>query len=118
VEDIFEIVKRGIDLVDCVAPTRLASTGTLLKKGEARFRIHIQNEKYKNDSLPVDEECRCQTCSDYSRAYLRHLFMSGEPLGVRLAAIHNLHFLETMMALIRKAIKNGKLHELTQEWIK
>jgi queuine tRNA-ribosyltransferase/7-cyano-7-deazaguanine tRNA-ribosyltransferase len=118
VEDIFEIVKRGIDLFDCVAPTRLASTGTLLKKGEARFRIHIQNEKYKNDSLPVDEECRCQTCSDYSRAYLRHLFMSGEPLGVRLAAIHNLHFLETMMALIRKAIKNGKLHELTQEWIK
>ena len=117
VEDIFEIVKRGIDLFDCVAPTRLARTGTLFKKEEERFRIHIRNEKYKNDPLPVDEGCSCQTCSHYSRAYLRHMFLSGEPLGVRLAAIHNLHFLETLMGRIRKAIKNGRLREMHREWM-
>ena len=74
-------------------------------------------EKYKHDSLPVDEGCSCQTCSHYSRADLRHMFLSGEPLGVRLAVIHNLHFLETMMALIRKAIKNGRLREMRREWM-
>jgi queuine tRNA-ribosyltransferase/7-cyano-7-deazaguanine tRNA-ribosyltransferase len=94
VEDIFEIVKRGIDLFDCVAPTRLARTGTLFKKEEERFRIHIRNEKYKHDPLPVDA------------------------LGARLAVIHNLHFLETLMVQIRKAIKDGRFREMTREWIK
>ena len=117
VEDIFEIVKRGIDLFDCVVPTRLARTGTFFKKGEARFRIHIQNGRYKNDSDPIEEGCPCQTCRQYTRAYLRHLFLSGEPLGVRLAAIHNLTFLETLMARIRKAIQEGRLQEMRREWI-
>lgn len=117
VEDIFEIVKRGIDLFDCVVPTRLARTGTLFKRGEARFRIHIRNGRYKNDSDPIEEGCPCQTCRQYTRAYLRHLFLSGEPLGVRLAAIHNLTFIETLMARIRKAIQEGRLQEMRREWI-
>jgi queuine tRNA-ribosyltransferase len=117
VDDIFDLVKQGIDLFDCVAPTRLARTGTFFKRGKPRFRIHIRNKRYKTDSRPVDEGCDCQTCTHYSRAYLRHLFLAGEPLGVRLAAIHNLHFLETLMAQIRKAIKDGRIRDMRREWI-
>lgn len=117
VDDIFDLVKKGIDLFDCVAPTRLARTGTFFKRGEPRFRIHILNKRYKADSRPVDEGCDCQTCTHYSMAYLRHLFLAGEPLGVRLAAIHNLHFLETLMTQIRKAIKDGRIGDMSREWM-
>ena len=117
VEDIFEIVERGIDLFDCAAPTRLARTGTFFKTGEDRFRIHIQNEQYKSDSSPIAEGCRCPTCRQYTRAYLRHLFLSGDPLGVRLAVIHNLTFLESLMDRIRRAIQEGRLREMRREWI-
>ncbi len=118
VEDIFEIVKRGIDLFDCVAPTRMANTGTLFTKESEGFLIHIPNAQFKEDSRPIEEGCPCYTCGNYSRAYLRHLFLAKELLGVRLAAIHNLYFMEALVRNIRVAIREGKFAELSREWTK
>ena len=117
VEDIFEVVKRGIDLLDCVLPTRIARTGTLFAKKAERFRIHILNAQFKDDPRPIDEGCDCYTCCNYSRGYLRHLFMAKEPLAIRLATIHNLYFLESLMRQIRSAIKERKFEELKREWL-
>ena len=108
VEDVLTAVYRGIDLMDCVAPTRLARTGTFLHKKEKRFRLRIRNREYRLDNRPVEEDCDCPTCRSYSRAYLRHLFMAGEPLGFHLAAIHNLFFMEALMKAIRTAIREGR----------
>jgi queuine tRNA-ribosyltransferase/7-cyano-7-deazaguanine tRNA-ribosyltransferase len=117
IEDIFQVVKRGIDLFDCVLPTKMARTGTLFVKEAARFRIHILNAQFKDDPHPIDEGCNCYTCCNYSRAYLRHLFMSKDPLAIRLATIHNLYFLESLMRQIRAAIRGRRLSALTREWI-
>ena len=117
IDDIFEIVRRGVDLFDCVLPTRMARTGTVLTKETDRFRVHIHNARFKDDPLPIEEECTCYSCSNYSRAYLRHLFMAKDLLGVRLATIHNVHFLESLMRQIRLAIKEGRLSKLRKEWL-
>ena len=117
IDDIFEIVGRGIDLFDCVLPTRMARTGTVLTKETDRFRIHIRNARFKDDPLPIEEECTCYSCCNYSRAYLRHLFMTKDLLGVRLATIHNVHFLESLMRQIRLAIKEGRLSKLRKKWL-
>jgi tRNA-guanine transglycosylase len=117
IEDIFEIVKRGIDLFDCVAPTRMARTGTLLVADADRFRIHVLNAQFREDRLPIDPGCSCYTCSNYSRAYLRHLFLAKELSAIRLATIHNLFFLESLMVEIRKAIKDQCLDALHEKWI-
>jgi queuine tRNA-ribosyltransferase len=116
VEDVLEAVEQGIDLLDCAAPTRLALTGTLLAKRGKRYRLRIRNEVYRKDLRPVEEDCSCATCRDYSRAYLRHLFLAGEPLGAHLAVRHNLHFMENLMGQIRSAIKEGRLASLIREW--
>ena len=119
IEDIFDMVMAGIDLFDCVAPTRLARTGTLfVKESRERFRIHMLNSRYKNDSGPIEESCNCYTCFNYSRAYLRHLFMANKLLAMRLAAIHNLYFIERLMHQIRTAIKRGGLEALKREWMR
>jgi len=117
IEDIFQVVKRGIDLFDCILPTRMARTGTLFVKEVERFRIHILNAQFKDDPRPIDEGCNCYTCCNYSRAYLRYLFMAKELLAVRLATIHNLCFLESLMRQIRAAIKGRRLSALTREWM-
>lgn len=117
VEDIFEVVKRGIDLFDCVAPTRMAHTGTFFKKQAKGFLMHILNSQFKDDPHPVEEGCRCYTCRNYSRAYLRHLFLAKELLGVRLATLHNLSFVESLMGEIRAAIKEGTFAALRREWM-
>jgi queuine tRNA-ribosyltransferase len=117
IEDIFEIVNRGIDLFDCVTPTRMARTGTLFARSAKRFRIHILNAKFRDDPRPIDEECACDTCRTHSRAYLRHLFIAKELLAIRLATIHNLHFLESLMVEIRNAIKEQRLSVLWEEWL-
>ncbi len=117
VDDIFEIVGRGIDLFDCVLPTRMARTGTVLTKETDRFRIHIRNARFKDDPLPIEEGCTCYSCCNYSRAYLRHLFMTKDLLGVRLATIHNVHFLESLMRRIRLAIEEGGLSKLRKKWL-
>jgi queuine tRNA-ribosyltransferase/7-cyano-7-deazaguanine tRNA-ribosyltransferase len=116
VEDIFEVVRRGIDLFDCVAPTRMAHTGTFFRKDSEGFLVHILNAQFKDDLRPIEEGCSCNTCCNYSRAYLRHLFLAKELLGIRLAAIHNLSFMESLMREIRAAIREGRFAALSREW--
>lgn len=115
-EQIIEAVKMGMDMFDCVIPTRNARHGLLYIKNnddlnEPDFyqEIHITNEKFKQDFKPVDENCQCYTCQHYSRAYLRHLFMTEEPLGQRLATIHNLAFYLSLMKEISEMIKKEAL---------
>lgn len=117
VEDVLTAVHRGIDLMDCVAPTRLARTGTFLHKKEKRFRLRIRNREYRLDPRPVEEDCPCPTCRSHSRAFLRHLFLAGEPLGFHLASVHNLFFMETLMKAIRTAIREGRLARWFEDFL-
>ncbi len=116
IEDIFHAVARGVDLFDCVAPTRMARNGALWVKDSENFRINITNARYKTDPRPVEEGCDCYTCRNFSRAYLHHLFIAKEILAMRLATIHNLYFLESLMRKIRAAISEHALVELAAEW--
>jgi queuine tRNA-ribosyltransferase len=103
-----EGVLRGVDMFDCVLPTRLARNGALFT---AQGRLAIRNSQYKDDLQPVEENCSCYACRHFSRAYIRHLFMAGEILGARLATIHNLHFLLSLMTELRLAIEEDRLRE-------
>jgi queuine tRNA-ribosyltransferase len=105
-EDIVEAVYRGVDMFDCVLPTRNARNGHLFTRyGE----IRIRNAQYENDIRPLDEECGCYTCRNYSRAYLRHLDKCREILGARLNTIHNLYYYQELMLGLREAIGKGEL---------
>ena len=117
IADVFEVVKRGIDLFDCAAATRMARTGTLFARKAERHRIHILNAQFKDDPRAIDEGCNCNTCSNYTRAYLRHLFAAKELSGIRLATIHNLYFIESLMHQIRAAITEGRLAALRRKWL-
>ncbi len=112
-DDIIEGVARGIDMFDCVVPTRHGRRGYLYTRGG---HIVIKNACYKDDESPVQEGCSCYTCSKYSRAYLRHLFMSGEILGLRLSTLHNLHYFGRFMQDIRDSITEGKMSQLREEF--
>ena len=103
-QDILDAVAQGVDMFDCVLPTRNARNGTLFTRTGS---VNIRNSKYRNDTSPVDPECGCSLCKDYSKAYLRHLFSEREILGLRLATVHNLTFYHDMMEGIRLAIKDG-----------
>jgi tRNA-guanine family transglycosylase len=116
IEDIFHAVARGIDLFDCVALTRMARNGALWIKDAKDSRINITNAAYRTDARPIAEECECYTCQNFSRAYLHHLFIAKEILAMRLATIHNLYFLESLMRRIRTAIQQGTLVELAAAW--
>lgn len=106
--DLLEMVSRGMDLFDCVLPTRNGRTGSAFtKKGQ----INLRNARYKDDLRPVEEGCSCPTCQKYTRAFLRHLFMADEILGPRLLSIHNLHFFYTLMEEIRSSIGKGRFTE-------
>lgn len=105
-EDLLEGVRRGIDVFDCVMPTRNARNGHLFVTNGV---IKIRNTKYKNDTSPLERECHCYTCQNYSRAYLHHLDRCHEILGVRLNTIHNLSYYQRLMASVRQAIEMGKL---------
>jgi len=112
-EDIVEAVRRGIDMFDCVIPTRNARTGFLYtRKGILRIR----NSQYQDDTRPVDENCSCYTCRNYSRSYLRHLDKCGEILGSRLNTIHNLHYYQDLMRDIREAIENNRFDQFVSEF--
>ena len=102
-EDLVESVHRGIDMFDCVMPTRNARNGMLFT---SRGRIVIKNSQYRSDPKPPDESCDCYTCRNYSRAYLRHLYMSREILAYHLNTIHNLHYFVGLMQEMREAIAN------------
>ena len=104
--DIADAVMRGIDMFDCVMPTRHARTGHLFT---SRGVVKIRNARYANDTGPLDAECSCYTCRHYSLAYLRHLEKCGEILGSRLHTIHNLHYYQKLMSDLRLAIESGTL---------
>jgi queuine tRNA-ribosyltransferase len=105
-EDIVEAVRRGVDLFDCVMPTRNARNGFLYTR---QGILRIRNARYRDDPGPVDPECGCYTCRNYSRAYLKHLDKCNEILGPRLATIHNLHYYQDLMRGLRAAIVAGQL---------
>lgn len=111
--NIIEGVARGVDFFDCVMPARNARHGKLYTWDGT---VNIKNEKYKTDPLPTDETCRCPVCQTYSRAYLRHLFASGEMLGMRLAVMHNLYFYNELMARIRAALDAGTFGEFRAKY--
>lgn len=103
--NIIEAVARGVDFFDCVMPARNARHGKLFTWSGA---LNIKNEKYKLDEAPIDTECNCPVCRSFSRAYLRHLFIAGEMLAMRLAVMHNLYFYNELMARIRQALDGGR----------
>ena len=111
--NILEGVSRGVDLFDCVMPSRNARHGHLFTK---KGIININNAKYERDDKPIDEECNCPTCQKHSRAYIRHLFKSNEILGMRLAVIHNLHFYNNLMQEIRDNLDNGTFEDYKNEF--
>ncbi|HMM70051.1 MAG TPA: tRNA guanosine(34) transglycosylase Tgt [Gudongella oleilytica] len=112
---LFEAVIRGIDMADCVLPTRIARNGTVMT---SHGKVVIRNGRYSRDFSPLDPECDCYTCRNYSRAYIRHLFNVDEILGLRLTTIHNLYFLIKLMERIREAIKEDRLLEFKDEFYK
>ena len=111
-EQILDYVARGVDMMDCVLPTRSARHGCLFTW---QGRLLIKNARYAKDLRPIDPQCQCPACRRYSRAYLRHLFLSGEILGATLNSLHNVYFYLDMMSKIRKSIRFGNLLGLCSE---
>ena len=111
--NILEGVSHGVDLFDCVMPSRNARHGQLFTK---KGIININNEKYKKDLSPIEEGCNCPTCQHHSRAYIRHLFKAGEMLAMRLCVMHNLYFYNTLMKEIRDALDNGTFREFKEQY--
>jgi len=112
-EDIVEAVRRGVDMFDCVIPTRHARTGFIYT---SRGILKIRNSRYQDDTRPLDEDCDCYTCKNYSRAYIRHLDKCGEILGSRLTTIHNLYYYQQLMRDIRAAIEQDRFDDFADEF--
>lgn len=112
VNDLLEAVSRNVDMCDCVLPTRIARHGTLMT---SEGRISIRKAIYKNDFTPLDSECDCYTCRNYTKAYLNHLQRTNEGFGTRLMSIHNLRFLVKLMEDARKAIKEDRFNDFKEE---
>jgi queuine tRNA-ribosyltransferase len=110
--DVLEAVSAGIDMFDCVMPTRNARNGTLFT---SRGRISIKREEFKKDSGPLDPDCDCYTCRNFSRSYLRHMFMSREILSMRLNTMHNLHFFMDFFRRMRDAISISEFQRFREE---
>ncbi|MDY0177765.1 MAG: tRNA guanosine(34) transglycosylase Tgt [Bacilli bacterium] len=112
IDYLLEGIARGVDMFDCVLPTRLARHGALMTSGG---RVNIRDAKYKEDFTPLDLECDCETCQNYTKAYLRHLYVCDETFGKRLLSIHNIRFLIRLMEKARIAIKEDRYSEFVQE---
>ena len=112
-EDLVEAVRRGVDMFDCVMPTRNARNGYLFT---SRGMVRIRNSRFRMDTGPLDPDCDCYTCRNYSRAYLRHLDRTGEILGSRLNTIHNLYYYQKLMAGLREAIATGRLTDFVADF--
>ena len=108
-------IERGVDMFDCVLPTRLARHGALMT---SHGRVNIKNEKYKEDFTPLDDKCDCYCCKNYTKAYLRHLYICDETFGKRLLSIHNVRFLIHLVEEARKAIKEDRYKEFKEETLK
>ena len=113
-EDLVEGVRRGVDLFDCVAPTRMGRNGAAFT---ADGRINIKRAEYRTDTRPLDEECDCAACRRFTRAYVRHLFVADEILGHRLLSLHNVHFLVRLMRTARDAIRAGNFGGWSRDWL-
>ena len=112
--DLFAGVENGIDTFDCVAPTREARTSAVYSP---RGRFNVTNSAYRSDEKPIDSECSCYTCANYSRAYLNHLFRAREILGATLATIHNLHFIVSLVDRMRSTIESGEFASFKEDFL-
>ena len=127
IDDIFMMIERGIDTFDCVQPTRLARVGTLLVGNNPisqssnntmkKHELDITKAKFEKDFEPIDRDCSCYTCTNFTRAYIHHLFHVKELLGYRLATIHNLHFIHRLVEDIRHAIEEDRFLDLQRKWL-
>ena len=113
-EDLIKAVARGMDMFDCVMPTRHARNGHLFT---SQGPINIRNSRFGDDTGPIDPECSCSTCKQFSRAYVRHLQRCNEILGSRLATVHNLHYYQSLMARMRAVIAQGRFSSFAQDWL-
>jgi queuine tRNA-ribosyltransferase len=113
-EDLIEGVRRGVDLFDCVAPTRMGRNGAAFSSAG---RLNMKNAVHRLDDRPIEEACGCGTCRRFSRAYLRHLVQTEEILGLRLLSLHNVHFLIAMMRRARAAIADGTFDAWSRDWL-
>jgi queuine tRNA-ribosyltransferase len=113
-EDLIEGVARGVDLFDCVAPTRNGRQGTAFTSDG---KLNVRRAELRSDPRPLDETCECSTCARFSRAYIRHLFASDEVLGLRLLSLHNVHFLTAIMRRVRRAILEGDFQAWSRDWL-
>lgn len=114
-EDLFMGIESGVDLFDCVLPTRNGRNGTLYTK---TGKMHIENAQYRDDAKPVEADCACYTCQNYSRGYIAHLFHGKEMLAGTLSSIHNVHFLVNLVKQIRQSILDDKFEEFKEEFLK
>ncbi len=123
IPDIFAAVARGCDTFDCVAPTRNARNAALHARWDddgaplPKFRLNLRNARFKDDPRPVVADCTCYTCQHYSRAYLHHLFRADELLAFTLGTLHNLHFITTLCAEIRQALRDGTFAAMQEAWL-
>jgi len=113
-EDVIEGIKRGVDLFDCVAPTRMGRNGAAFTSDG---RLNIKRAEYRNDPKPLDDSCDCSACARFSRAYIRHLFVSDEILGHRLLSLHNVHFLLSLARAAGREIAGGNLEAWSLDWL-
>ncbi len=124
VEDLFNGVERGVDLFDCVAPTRRARNGSIYisydngGSSSNHFTLNIRSSKFKNDKKPLNPGCKCSTCQNFSRAYLRHLYMADEILYHSLSTYHNVYFILNLMKKMRESIELSKFKQLKRVWLK
>jgi queuine tRNA-ribosyltransferase/7-cyano-7-deazaguanine tRNA-ribosyltransferase len=122
VEDIFESVERGVDLFDCVSPTRMGRSGFVYVKPplgtkKNKYRFKLKSAKYKTDKKPLDPNCKCKICKNYSRAYIYHLLKTEELIGYNFLSYHNVYFFIELMKEIRNSIDNGTYKKLKNGWI-
>lgn len=113
-EDLVECVARGVDLLDCVAPTRMGRNGAAFTRDG---RLNVKNAAHRTDRRPLDPECECATCRRFDRAYVRHLFQAEELLGYRLLSLHNVHFLIALMREARDAIRRATFGSWSAQWL-
>jgi queuine tRNA-ribosyltransferase len=118
VDDLFEGVARGIDMFDCVSPTRLGRHGAaLVRDASKNFRLNVSNASCRDSDEPLDQWCTCTVCKTYSRAYIHHLFRAKELLGIRLVSLHNVAFLLHLMREVRQSIIEGTFAQLRASWL-
>jgi queuine tRNA-ribosyltransferase len=113
-EDLVEGVRRGVDLFDCVAPTRMGRNGAAFTRDG---RLNIKRAEFRTDRRPIDETCGCACCTRFTRAYVRHLFLADEMLGLRLLSLHNVHFLVSLMREARSALLGGTFDGWSEAWL-